>query len=517
MADNWHVRWLREGVRKWNKRRKKVAFVPDLSGLRFFDLLPNDFRDKPKTSRYFEKIDLSGANLRGADLSRLNFAKAKFKHAMLLNADLSKSNFKDADFTRADLVGSSFDESYLAGALFDRPTIANVTFDRANGSGATFIGADLGSAERATLTSIGARIFASRHEYLSEVIEKKDKDNLSAMVETKHDSTKKKYKNRYDVVFATNRNPIISRGEITDFGTKNSQKLSFGVCEVIVPETHRMGSLGSPMWKRLLNRSDDRLKLQHLIILNEELFGEFVRSIEARMRLREKPTIFVHGYNTSFKESVIRAAQLGFDLGIGQGIGLFSWPSLGKIHGYLADEASCEASKYYLADFIEKFVRISKEESVNIISHSMGCRCVMNALEVLSNGRKEILKKVNQIILAAADVDTAIMPNLARHAVGQCARTTSYVSDGDKALAISGWFHNFPRVGVMPPPYVLNGMDTIAVNDKELGDLSHGYFSTSRTVLSDIFTILKHNSPPSDRHSIEEAVQDNLLFWRLRN
>lgn len=103
MANAWHVQWLKEGVNKWNKRRKRIEFEPDLSELNFFDILPDDFRDAPKTSRYFEKIDLSDSNLAGADLSRLNFQRAKFDGASLAGADLTRSNFELATFVGSDL------------------------------------------------------------------------------------------------------------------------------------------------------------------------------------------------------------------------------------------------------------------------------------------------------------------------------------------------------------------------------------------------------------------------------
>lgn len=513
MADNWHVGWLREGVAKWNKRRKKVAFVPDLSGLRFFDVLPADFRNNPKTSRYFEKIDLSGAVLINSDLSGLNFSRAKFRGARLSNANLSKSNFQNADFTRADLSGASLDDSYLDSALFDSSNLSESSFERISASGAIFIESGMQSAQRIALASLGARIFPSRTEYLSVNGSLGAADSASKVKEGRGE---KKPKNRYDVFFGTNRNPIFERGALVNYGGDKSQDLSYGICEVIVPESHKIGSLGSPMWKRLINLTDDRLRMESLVDLNAELFWSAIQSTELKMKVRERATIFVHGYNVSFNEAVLRAAQIGYDLGMGRGIGLFSWPSKGEYRSYISDEASCESSKYLLADFIEEFVINSLDKSINIIAHSMGCRCVLGALEVLSNGRKSVLKKVIQVILAAADVDTAIMPNLAKHAVGHCKRTTSYVSDGDTALKLSGWLHDFPRVGVMPPPYIFSWMDTIAVNSKDLGDLSHGYLSTSRTVISDVFDVIKHNRPPIQRHGIEEVLHGSSQYWRLK-
>ena len=278
-----------------------------------------------------------------------------------------------------------------------------------------------------------------------------------------------------------------------------------------------MGSLGSSRWKRPFNKSDDRLRLDAIISLNSELFWDHFQQVTQKMKVKERPTLFVHGFNNTFEDSVRRAAQIGYDLGIGQGIGLFSWPSKGRRLRYAADERAAEASKYFLADFIEEFVENSTQKSINIIAHSMGCRCLLGSLEVLAKDRKHVLERVNQVILAAADVDTSIMPHLGPHAVRHCERTTSYVSDRDKALKLSGWLHSFPRVGVTPPTYILEGMDTVLVNDLDLGGFSHAYVSRSRTILSDIFNLLKHNSPPQDRHSIEERNNGAGRFWRIKD
>jgi hypothetical protein len=40
----------------------------------------------------------------------------------------------------------------------------------------------------------------------------------------------------------------------------------YGSCQVFIPQSHKIGSIGSPWWKRLLTLTDDRL---HLLSVNE--------------------------------------------------------------------------------------------------------------------------------------------------------------------------------------------------------------------------------------------------------
>ncbi|MAZ15675.1 MAG: hypothetical protein CL535_05005 [Ahrensia sp.] len=290
MADSWHVNWLSEGVEKWNRRRKKVGFSPDLSGVKFFDLLPEDYRDSPKTSRYFEGIDFSGSNLSGANLSGLNFQNAKFSNAILSNADMSKSNFIGANFKKADLSGADLEKSLFDRAVFEFANLRGVSFKGVGLEGALFIESDVSEEQIETAKDHSAQVFLTQksyRDYLSTAIYQKNAEGLDVWpkvladggmaksVDTKSDDRTVKHK--YDVFFGTNRNPMFERGALTDFGRNIHSELSLGVCEVVIPEGHRMGSLGSPRWKRLINRYDDRIKLDQIIYLNEDLFWKLIR------------------------------------------------------------------------------------------------------------------------------------------------------------------------------------------------------------------------------------------------
>jgi uncharacterized protein YjbI with pentapeptide repeats len=99
--------------------------------------------DKGKT------IDLSGANLKGADLTGLNFAGANLNDTNLMNADLSGAiltgtRFNHADLRKATLTdtklsGAFLIHAYLSDAVFSQGTLQKVDFSSANLSNARFL------------------------------------------------------------------------------------------------------------------------------------------------------------------------------------------------------------------------------------------------------------------------------------------------------------------------------------------------------------------------------------------
>lgn len=245
MATHAHIEWLKEGVLRWNKRRRRVDFSPDLSGVNFFELLPPDFRDAPKTSRTFERIDLSNANLRGADLSHLNFHGANFRNADLQNANLSLSNFDEAKFIASDLSNSDASNASFRDALFEHASLAKIDLEGAELSGASFVAVELKNAKRDRLEAEGARFYNSVASYRDRqaIGDRLPQSDTSRLIAKDKAQPQKTPKNRYDVFFGTNRTPIFERGALTGFDGNISDIINYGLCEVIVPDGHRIGSL----------------------------------------------------------------------------------------------------------------------------------------------------------------------------------------------------------------------------------------------------------------------------------
>ena len=129
MANKKHVKWLVEGVDKWNKRRQREPFEPDLQGENLTEafysagkFLVNIGIEPINDSPYnfvpqrvqLVGIDLRGANLAGSVLWGTNLSNADLSYANLTNTDL-----RYVDLTNAILEGAQlwkaklYDSGYL--------------------------------------------------------------------------------------------------------------------------------------------------------------------------------------------------------------------------------------------------------------------------------------------------------------------------------------------------------------------------------------------------------------------
>ncbi|HAV62669.1 MAG TPA: hypothetical protein DCY13_09915, partial [Verrucomicrobiales bacterium] len=280
--------------------------------------------------------------------------------------------------------------------------------------------------------------------------------------------------NIFPVWFATNRAPVDAADLAKGFGTQRSGEVHRGLCKVCIPKWHEFGSVGAggfAGWmKRWLLGRDDRLTLREIISLGEELYwrkiGEALSIFPADERIA---LVYLHGYNVSFEEAAIRAAQLGCDLKVQGATAFFSWPSRGSLKGYAADEASIEASEPFIRDFLVDVARKSGAARVHILAHSMGNRGLLRSIERIAGTAQEMAGvRFGQIILAAPDVDADVFRALAHHYPPLAERTTLYVSSKDRALGMSEFLHGFDRAGFTPPVTVVPGLDTVEVGNIDL-------------------------------------------------
>ncbi len=324
----------------------------------------------------------------------------------------------------------------------------------------------------------------------------------------------------YPLWFGTNRRLVDVADASKGFGSERDNQLHFGKCKVVVPKSHRIGSLGSRWWKRLLTWTDDRLSLRKdtLQLLSDELiWSDIGRSLREDAPDDKVALIYIHGYNVDFQEAALRAAQLGVDLKVPGITAFYSWPSQGKLGGYVADEATIAASEQHIAEFLTRFAEHPDVQRMHVLAHSMGNRGILRSLkDILSTVQRQFKKPFGQVFLAAADVDVGVFENLAADYKRVAERTTLYVSSRDKALASSGFLHNYARAGLYPPVTVLPHIDTVACTEVDLTYLGHGYYADAREVLQDIHTLIHRDSPPAKRFGLREATTENReKYWLI--
>ena len=319
----------------------------------------------------------------------------------------------------------------------------------------------------------------------------------------------------YRVWFGTNRRPTKALDDFTD---ERDSDLHLGYCDVYVPVSHVFGELGSSWIVRLIEFDDDRLKIDQVKSLSQlafqTLLSEELRSDSVPGK--RSALVYIHGFNNTFKEAAMRAAQIGYDLKIEGITAFFSWPSRGSASEYIADGSAVDASEQALKNYLELLSANPEVERLDILAHSMGNRAL---LRIISQLRADsAIKPIRNIILAAPDVDLDVFRQLAIEyptlAVG---RTTLYISSRDRAIRASEILNDYPRAGYAPPVVILRGIDTIEASKVDFGLIGHGYYAESHDLLHDMFDILHHGDPPGTRPRLK-SMRDSSgsSYWTFR-
>lgn len=312
----------------------------------------------------------------------------------------------------------------------------------------------------------------------------------------------------YDVWFATSRKPIDPSDPSRGFGTERDNCIHRGTCRVFVPRSHKVGSLGSALWKRLATFTDDRLRLLALQTLNEQAFWQHLQQHLGQFTAADQDAVvFIHGFNVSFEQAALRAAQIGFDLQIKGAMAFYSWASRGEVGMYLADAAAVELDEAPMADFLCDMAVRSGARRVHVIAHSMGNRALLRAVhQIMQEAQRRSGVRFGQVILAAADVDVRKFHELCAAYKQLSERTTLYVSSRDAAVEASRWLHDYPRVGLMPPVTIAAGIDTVNAVNTDLSLLGHGYVAEARDVISDMHALIRHGAAPPQRFGLRRVT-----------
>jgi esterase/lipase superfamily enzyme len=320
-----------------------------------------------------------------------------------------------------------------------------------------------------------------------------------------------------DVFYATDRKQKKTEKGVISYENKRGT-IEFGSCKVNVPKKRKKGELPIPHWYsfEFTPSKDDHMILNEVKLLEpKDFFGEIRDKVAASPQ--KDAFIFIHGFNVSFRESVLRTAQMAKDLNFNGAPIVYSWPSKRKLLGYSADEATATGfSLDNIVHLLKDIKATSGAQRIHLIAHSMGNRHLTEALKTLfAEGFHETFQ-FNQVILAAPDMDAQVFVKEVAPKISQVSeRVTLYASKYDFPLFFSGKLHGIQRTGQSSGRIAIaEGVDTIDASNETTDLLGHGYFAESKLLIDDIFHTTRHNHSPEERNLKMRAVNKK-VYWEF--
>ncbi len=227
--------------------------------------------------------------------------------------------------------------------------------------------------------------------------------------------------------------------------------------------------------------------------------------------------LYIHGYNIGFEKSCRRAALFQRSLNLHDRMILFSWPADGNLLKYTYDEADLVWSVPYLENILAGIVKRVGNDKLDVVAHSLGARGVVQALARMACGRPSAIF-LNELVLIAPDIDTEIFKHDLPVLLRTARRITLYVSENDKALALSHEVHGYPRLGEAGDNLtVIEGIETIDISPSGTRRLSgHIYHLFNPAVVKDLTKLIETGEPASQRPGLLEATWKGLSFWRMK-
>lgn len=247
---------------------------------------------------------------------------------------------------------------------------------------------------------------------------------------------------------------------------------------------------------------------------------------------RKEITIYIHGYNTNFQESLLVSGELWHYMGYDGVFIAYSWPATPRGLAYLADTDTAMLASRNLRLFLEYLAETTDAEQINIIGYSMGTRVTTYALQDaalihFNESSQHIHKKlpIGDVILIGSDLDRGVFAGFLLDGFMKVPKTfTIYMSGTDSALSTSRWLFERYRLGeawhttTPPVPFVdylkrtpqLRFVDVTQAKNADTGN-GHHYFMESPWVSSDLLMSLLYDLTPTERG----LVQDPSQMWRF--
>lgn len=184
--------------------------------------------------------------------------------------------------------------------------------------------------------------------------------------------------------------------------------------------------------------------------------AQWWRDLANQMGARKgRVLLYVHGFRETFLSSSKDTAQIARMTNFDGPVIQYSWPSQGRLLKYVVDETNMYWDERNFRKFLMKLAQQEWTKEIVLVSHSLGARLVLPAVEYVDrNSSSADSSNISNIILASPDVDRQDFERdiaeeiLAARRVQNRRRITVYASEKDRALKLSDDIHGYPRLGM---------------------------------------------------------------------
>lgn len=245
------------------------------------------------------------------------------------------------------------------------------------------------------------------------------------------------------------------------YGSGRSELLSYAQYEVSIPPNRSPGmvarsSFGKP------NPSTEFAVVGHEQFAGAGAFDKAITThATGKYGGAAEALVYVHGFNSSFSDSILQFAQIGHDLEIPAAKVLFSWPSEDKLFAYIHDLDSMAFARDGLERTLEDLAN-SGVKRIVLLGYSMGAALVVETLHQMKlSGSPRFFSKLGGVVLLSPDMDVDLFRIQAAR-MGQLPQPfVIYGSRDDSALNMFSriLMEDKPRLGALPDPRLLKGLD----------------------------------------------------------
>lgn len=323
-----------------------------------------------------------------------------------------------------------------------------------------------------------------------------------------------------EIFYATNRQAAVDQQGLYFTGERSlQQQLTYGKATISFPAGHQRFQIESP----LLSLSFFEDAEEHVLIKSVAKISQsdFFTKINSHPRSADDPwddsiIVYIHGFNVSFNNAVLRAGQLAFDYQFPGVPLLFSWPSDGELTAYASDREDATWSVRYLVTLLDELKTKHPNTPIHLIAHSMGNQVLLGALQQLALQSPDASGWFKSAVLAAPDFDQQLFGyQMASSVLPLVDNWAVYASENDTALMVSETVNSVARLG--QPHIAVAGVELIDASTLDVNLWSvpqtHSYYATQQPVADDIALMLQ-GIPASERDLIA-VEQQGYTTWQI--